>query len=133
MKEPTPAPALEQGLIDQIAQLERQIAALTREQDALRRLLHKVRVDLLSRADVTRRNSYDRIVIENTILQVLRGASKPLRSFELYSRVTGFHPKLNQSTLRSYCRRMKERGLIDDSGGVGRWLIVSNMSGMDQQ
>jgi len=128
MMESSTIPDLEQGLVARLAEIERKISELTQDREALRRMLLKVRKESLGRKDVTRTNSYDRILIENEVLQALRGSSSPLSNSELLDRVKRMHPKINDNTFRSYMHRMKAKGLIKNAESHGHVELAGDLN-----
>src|SRR6266436_4510964 len=101
---------LEHQIVAQLTELERQIGDLSGQREQLQKLLINVRRKNLSRHDVTRKNSIDRIIIENRILEVVRIASASVSVKRLYSEARSVNPKLKSTTFRSYLHRLKEKG-----------------------
>jgi hypothetical protein len=129
-QEPRSAEAL---LLTQLAGIERQIADLERQRFTLQRLVIRVRQQGLSTQDVTRKNSFDRIMAENAIVTVLSsapGGSRPgyVSMDEIHREVRLAVPTIKPTTFRSYLHRMKERGLIEQSDPRGHWRLAQRPS-----
>lgn len=114
---------LETHLLAQITSAEQELAKLTQERDTLRDLLLKVRRENVSLRDVTRKNSFDRILIENRIMNILKAASKPVKSQRLWWAALEISPRLRGPTFRSYLHRLKSRDLIE-SEAHGLWTAT---------
>ncbi|WP_341899076.1 hypothetical protein [Ferrovibrio terrae] len=121
---PTKTP-LEIKLIQELTAVDLRIAELEAEKRSLQRLLSKVRQEALVNRDVTRKNSFDRIVIENVIIQRLTEAKRPLHADALLFEARTVTHTLKGNTFRSYLHRLKLRGLIKSSGR-GTWQLVSH-------
>jgi hypothetical protein len=113
---------LEERLIAEMADIERKIGELLKEKMSLQRILQRVRAESLVKVDVTRKNSYNKILVEHTIIETLKSSSKPLTTSKLSSGAKDVVYGLKDSTIRSYLFRMKERGLIVNKG-VGLWTL----------
>lgn len=116
---------LETHVVAQLTGLEREIAKLEHQRDALRGILLKVRRENSQLRDVTRKNSYDRILIESRIVDLLRDATKPVVTRRLYWAAKEINPQLPNSTFRSYLHRLKSKGVID-SETHGEWTIAAS-------
>lgn len=114
---------LEGHLLGQITSIEQELARLTLQRDTLRDLLVKVRRENVSLRDVTRKNSIDRVLIENRIMNILRAASKPVKSQRLWWAAQEISPRLRSTTFRSYLHRLKSKGLIQ-SETHGLWTVT---------
>ena len=114
----------EKRLTRELEDIEARMKALEEERRALSRQLAKARAEREGLKFTTRKNSANRVLAENAVLQALRGASKPLTSQELYrqARLTNFD--LKESTFRSYLHRMKKRGDIRTAGHAGSWQLM---------
>ncbi|MBT4464223.1 MAG: hypothetical protein HOL66_15685 [Rhodospirillaceae bacterium] len=99
--------AAETALLKQLEEIGYQITDLTAEKLAIQRLLQRIRHDNLSTREVTRKNSFDRILIENKILKILKEYGKPVSSKELYDQCCTINHNLKQNTFRSHLHRMK--------------------------
>jgi len=125
MRSSKPPAELEAQILAELAEIEQKIGDLVTERTALQRMLTRVRQKNLGNKDVTRRNSYDRILVEDQILDALKDAAgSPLTVRELYARAKATIYQLKDSTFRSHLHRMKQRGLVKPSNIRGRWLIA---------
>jgi len=113
---------VENAIARQIADVDKRIRSLTEEKHALERLLLKTRHDNVLGREVTRKNSVSRILVENQILRDLRNSKKPLSNRDLYISVVSVLMSVNESTFRSYLKRMKDANLIQNRGNG--WVIV---------
>lgn len=116
---------LETHLLAQITSVEREITKLGAERDTLRDILLKVRRENSKLRDVTRKNSFDRILIESRIMNLLKAASKPLPTSRLWWAAQEINPRLRNTTFRSYLHRLKSKGLIE-SESHGSWLATES-------
>ena len=115
---------LEDALVGELADLERQIGELQLQRAALQQVLLRVRRENASLRDVTRKNSLDRILIENRILEALKAAANPIPVRQLYVAARGVNPHLRSSTFRSHLHRLKQKGSIVSSRTRGHWMIA---------
>jgi hypothetical protein len=113
---------LENHLVAQLTDVEAELAKLEAQRNTLRQLLLKVRRENVSLRDVTRKNSFDRILIENRILETLKAASKDVPTSKLYWAAQIINPQLRNSTFRSYLHRLKTKGLIAPGTDHGHWV-----------
>jgi hypothetical protein len=111
-------------LLQQIAEKAEEIRLLSEEKDVLERMLLKTRQqdELLKRADVTRKNSVNRVLVESSVIQSLKATGQPVPVRSLYTDARLMVPTLRENTFRSYLHRMKARGLVI-SAGQRRWQI----------
>jgi hypothetical protein len=114
---------LEVHLLAQVTDVEQQIAKLQAQRDTLRDLLLKVRRENATLRDVTRKNSFDRILIEGRVMNLLRAALKPVPTQRLYWAALEINPRLRNNTFRSHLHRLKSKGLIE-SKVHGEWLAT---------
>jgi len=112
----------EQRLIREIEELEKRIKELTQEQHALKRQLVKARWENDSLKDVSRKNSANRVMVENRVLEALRESSKACSTAMLYREGLRANFELKENTFRTYLYRMKEKGLVR-SVGRGLWQV----------
>lgn len=116
---------IEGPLLAQLADIERRIADLEGERAALQRLITKVRQQKLIMQDVTRKNSFDRILVENKILEILGQTEKYVSARSLYKEARLVNFNLKDTTFRSYMHRLKERGLVEASANIrGYWKLI---------
>lgn len=115
---------VEETIIRQIADIDKEISDLQDERRVLERLLLKARREDVARMEVARKNSITRILVENKIIEALNDSSKPMSGRDLYSYVRTVVYDLNDSTFRSHLKRMKDRGVIQQlPGHGGRWFL----------
>jgi hypothetical protein len=114
---------LETHVLAQLTGIERELAKLERQRDTLREILVKVRRENSLLRDVTRKNSYDRILIEGRVLDLLTSAAKPVPTSRLYWAAKEINPQLPNATFRSHLHRLKSKGLID-SETHGHWILA---------
>lgn len=112
---------LEISIGRQITAIEKDIRDLEEEKKALQRLLLKARQDNTQNKQVVRKNSVNRIMVENKIIDTLRQSSKPLSNHDLYNAAKIVVYNLKQPTFRSYIKRMKDAGSIEPKNG--RWIL----------
>jgi predicted HTH transcriptional regulator len=121
-----PTLTFEARILSELAEIDQKIARLTSDRAALQRFLKNVRDDEQGDQEVTRNNSYVRIIVENRILEVLREEDQPVSSQTLFTLAVIVHYGLKEQTFRSYLHRLKQRGLIVQSKtrGRGYWEIA---------
>jgi DNA-binding transcriptional ArsR family regulator len=117
------SPATEGALLAQLAQIERQIADLEGEKIALQRLIARFRRENIALQDVTRKNSFTRILVEKRILERLEKSEGHTTTQDLFREARAADYDLKGNTFRSYLHRLKERGLID-SAAKGYWRLA---------
>jgi hypothetical protein len=103
--------------------IELKLAELTNDRSALRRQITKARIENHQLRDVNRKNSVGRILIENKVLEALKGASKPMTTKQLYEVGRLMNFELRENTFRTNLHRMKAKGLVENAGR-GRWRGV---------
>jgi hypothetical protein len=114
----------------QIGDLNRRIDDLEGQKEVLERMLRRLRNEdeIIRRSNVTRKNSVDRILVENAVLRILETAKRqknpPVPTKSLRKFAQDSVPRLHPDNFRSILHRMKERGVII-SGGRGRWILPS--------
>jgi septal ring factor EnvC (AmiA/AmiB activator) len=118
----------EKRLTRELEDIEAQIRELEDERRALSRQLAKARAEREGLKFTTRKNSANRVLAENAVLQALRDTTKPLSTQELYRQARLTNYDLKETTFRSYLHRMKKRGDIRTAGHVGRWEIAKSVS-----
>jgi len=120
---PDNANTLEAQLVAQLTGVKQEIVRLEAQRDTLEALLFRARREL-NRLDVTRKNSLNRVLIENSILEALRRSRKALPTKVLFYTARSFNPQLRNTTFRSYLHRLKTKGLIFSSIGHGFWTAM---------
>jgi|SRR5579859_2167465 len=123
MEKPQKSEALETELVRQIAAIDTQIAELTSQKTTLQTLLIRVRRENYGNAAVSRRNSVERIVVEDEILRFIRDHDGPTRAGEIFAAVRRANPRMKESTFRSHVHRLKTKGLIRAMGTRGYWVL----------
>ena len=118
---------LETHLLAQITGIEQEITRLQAQRDVLRDLLFRARRENATLRDVTRKNSFDRILIEGKIVDLLTAATRPVPTQRLWRAAQEVNPRLRSATFRSYLHRLKSRGLIV-SAGHGYWSTAEKKS-----
>ena len=114
----------EMRLTRELEDIETRIKGLEEERRILSRQLSKARAEREGLKFTTRKNSMNRVLAENAVLQTLRGSTKPVTTQDLYREALLTNFDLKETTFRSYLHRMKNRGDIETAGHVGRWKIV---------
>lgn len=121
---------MEARILSELAEAESKIRELTLYRDALQRFLAEVRKDGMATREVTRKNSYSRIAVENKIISELKEVGKPMSARLLLIAARQIHYGLKAATFRSYMHRMKERGLVSNvATRRGHWTLVEEMRG----
>ncbi|WP_134643203.1 hypothetical protein [Pseudaestuariivita atlantica] len=114
-------PYLENHITKQIKEVDIKIKELQSERAALERLLLKARQDEAQEREPIRRNSVNRVLIENRILDALRRSQKPLSNRDLYLEARTVVYDLKETTFRSHIKRMKDAEKIVAKGA--RWEL----------
>jgi hypothetical protein len=117
-----PDELMERRFLALLAEIEVGIAKLTAEKAALQQLIIRVRDKKSKTIDVTRRNSIDRLLVQDRILGVMQKIKTPIFGGYLFDAVRSIVPGMNNSTFRSHLHRMKNRGMIKPSGRRGYWI-----------
>jgi hypothetical protein len=112
----------ENRLMREIEEIDSRIKELTEEKSALSRQLMKARWENDSIKDVSRKNSVNRVMIEQRVLDALKASSKACSTSILYKEALKANFELKENTFRTYLHRMKEKGLIMNIGRA-RWLL----------
>ena len=112
----------EQRLQREIESLDSQIQKLRDEQNALKRQLVKARWENSAIKDVSRKNSANRVMIEQRILAELERNPTATTTRKLYQTALVANFELRENTFRTYLHRMKQKGLIE-SPNRGRWRL----------
>jgi hypothetical protein len=118
---------LETHLLAQITAIEQDITKLEAQRDTLRDLLFRARRENATLRDVTRKNSFDRILIEGKIVNLLKAATRPIPTQRLWLAAQEVNLRLRSATFRSYVHRLKSKGLIV-SAGHGYWSAAEKKS-----
>ena len=118
--------AFEKRLLNEVAMIETRIKELTIEKAALQRQIAKSRAERTGLQTVTRKNSLNRVLAENSVIQILRDRNIPLTTNQLYQNALITNFDLNENTFRNYLHRMKNRDLIRTAGRVGVWRLIED-------
>lgn len=119
-------PNLEQKLLKEIAEIKRRMVDLQAEQRSLERILVRIRGESLEAADVTRKNSINRLIVENAVVELMRERGNRTTSMNtLWNAARSALPGLKQSTFRSYLSRLKAKGAIN-SPKYGVWVLADH-------
>lgn len=113
---------LEKAIIDQISELGEKISDLMEEKKALQRLLLKSRQVTVGSSNSVRKNSINRILVENTIIEHLKYRTDRTSNKSLFNITKIIVGNLKETTFRSYLKRMKDARLIENDGKG--WLLV---------
>lgn len=116
----------EKRLTKEVEAIERRIRELEFEKHALSRQLAKARADRTGLKFTTRKNSMNRVLAENSIIEKLRTATKPVPTKELYHNALFTNFDLKETTFRSYLHRLKNTGVIKTVKFAGHWGLVEN-------
>ena len=114
-------PYLEESIAQKIHEIDIKIKELSIERRALERLLLDARREHAAKTEAVRRNSGKRILVENSILKMLRRSRTPVSNRDLYLNARTAVFDLKESTFRSHIKRMKDAGKIVPSGK--RWVL----------
>lgn len=115
---------IEAKILEQIRALIQRRQEIDAEENALRRLLIKVRSETVKAQDVTRKNSATRILIEDRILETLRRAPEGVSTSVLAREVAYYFPRIKGATFRSYLHRLSVRGLVEPAQGrLASWQL----------
>lgn len=118
----------ESRLLKEIEEIESKIKALTSEKMALSKQLQKAKMEKDGLQFSTRKNSVNRILIENSVIYNLRAKRDKgqisVSSDDLYKQALFLVNDLKKNTFRTYLNRMKNKGLIKNSNHVGFWTLA---------
>ena len=104
--------------------VEAKLKELELEKQALQRQLRKARQENSGLADVNRKNSIRRVMIENRVTDELKLSKKPIHTDALYRLALVVDFQMKESTFRTYLHRMKNKGMIANAGRGGLWQIA---------
>lgn len=119
-------PYLENSITRQILEIDNKLKELTSERRALERLLLRARQDEAQAREPIRRNSVNRVLVENRILEALRKSSSPVSNRDLLNAARAAVYNLKETTFRSHIKRMKDAEKIIAKGQ--RWVLPSTES-----
>lgn len=113
----------EARITNELAEVEAEIRKLEAAAETLRRQLGKAKAERLGLQDATRKNSVNRVLVENSVIEQLREKS-PQKTDALYRRARLVYSDLKPTTFRTYLHRMKKRDLIRTARAAGEWMIT---------
>jgi hypothetical protein len=116
---------LEEALTQELSEVLLRIKELEAEAAALRRQIAKAAAKREGLEFATRKNSLNRVLAESSVIESLRAADRPLRTYDLYKIARQSNSSLKENTFRTYLHRMKKRGLIRNANRVGEWRLSS--------
>lgn len=112
----------EARILRELNAVEDEIRRLQAEAVVLRRQLGKAQAERLGLQHATRKNSMDRVLVENSVIEQLRETS-PLSTKILLRRARLSVPQLKENTFRTHLHRMKKRDLIRTAKKAGEWQL----------
>jgi hypothetical protein len=121
MDEPS---VLEREILAHIDGIDKEISKLKSERLKAERMLFRARRDRQGLKDINRKNSLDRVIIENRIVQILTLEKTHMSIKQIYKDVLMMDSTVKESTFRSHIHRLSEKGLIKNSGIRGYWKKV---------
>jgi hypothetical protein len=119
---------LERQILVAIDDIDRRVEALRTERATLQRLLVTTRKKTPGLPGTLRRNSADRIVIEEKVISLLREAERGMSGRTLFREIAYKQQNLKEATFRSYLHRMHTRGLIRPILTRGFWQLAAKLS-----
>jgi P2-related tail formation protein len=114
---------LERVLTQELSEVEVRIKELQDEAAALRRQIGKAAAKRQGFEFASRKNSLNRVLAENSVIEALRGSSDPLSSDVLFRKARQTNTSLKPNTFRTYLHRMKLRGVILTARRAGEWKL----------
>jgi hypothetical protein len=118
-----PDELMEKGLRARLAEVEIGIAKLSAEKTVLWQMITRVMEKRVKVIDVTRKNSIDRIIVEDRISEILGKYKTHVDGKFLFGEIRSIKPEINKATFRSHLNRMKNKGMIKPSGKRGFWIL----------
>ena len=114
--------ALENYLLREIAELEKQIEAATVERNGLKRRLLMLRQSKGSSSAATNPRSVEKVVAESLIVETLRELGGSGQTRKLYDATKTKLPMMKYGTFRTYLHRMSLEGHVHQKTR-GRWRL----------
>jgi len=111
----------ERRILRELEEIEYKLKELNEDREALKRQLIKARSENNSLKDVSRKNSANRIIIEEYIVEYLKNNNKPTPSKKLYDLSKSKISDLKYNSFRTILHRMKEKGIIKNKSW-GLWI-----------
>jgi len=112
----------ERRILRELEEIEYKLKELNEDREALKRQLIKARSENDSLKDVSRKNSANRIIIEDSIVEYLKNNNKPISSKKLYELSKNKILDLKYNSFRTILHRMKEKGIIKNKSW-GVWVL----------
>lgn len=122
----------EKRLTAEIEDIEQRIKTLVEEKRALQRQLAKAHAERSGLQQTSRKNSINRVLAENIVLQTLREEGKPVSTAKLYKNALVANYELKENTFRTYLHRMKKKGLIKTARNVGSWELPQTSNNLSK-
>jgi len=72
---------------------------------------------------VHRKNSINRVMVEMSVIQILKESTKPLHTKTLFNMIKNMNYSLNPNTFRIYLHRMKNKSMICNANKNGIWRL----------
>ena len=113
----------EDRLTKEIEEIEAKIKRLEAAKRTLVIQKSKARAERAGLSFSTRKNSMNRVLAENAVIEALRKRAHSMSTAELYQEALVTNYRLKENTFRSYLHRMKNAGIIKTAGHVGRWVL----------
>lgn len=114
---------LERALTQELSEVEARIKELQDEAAALRRQIGKAAAKRHGLEFASRKNSLNRVLAENSVIEALRDAQGPLSNDSLFKKARLTNTSLKPNTFRTYLHRMKLRGAILTARRAGEWKL----------
>lgn len=114
---------LERALTQELSDVEARIKELQDEAAALRRQIGKASAKRQGLGFASRKNSLNRVLAENSVIEALRDAPGPLSNDTLFKKARLTNPSLKPNTFRTYLHRMKLREAILTARRAGEWKL----------
>lgn len=115
--------ALQRSLVRRLGEVQEAIAKLTAEKAALERLITHEAVGSPSSTAGARRNSTERLLVEQRVVELLRRARTPIYGRFLLKEIRSLLPGMKAATFRSHMHRMKAKGIVAPGGRDGFWVL----------
>lgn len=117
----------EKRLSREIEEIEARVKSLNHERTVLQRQLAKARADRTGIQSVTRKNSLNRVLAENSVVEFLKEKERASTT-QLYRNAQLTNFDLKEATFRTYLHRMKRKDMIRTSRAVGHWELVDKLA-----
>ncbi|MCF6319786.1 MAG: hypothetical protein L3J83_11015 [Proteobacteria bacterium] len=115
----------EKRILSELAQIETKLKELELEKQVLGKQLAKAKAEQTGLQTVTRKNSLNRVIAENSITEALKEDCS-LSTKKLYNNARLTNHGLKETTFRTYLHRMKKRGIIKTSKYIGTWELTND-------